>query len=61
MPHNTSGELPLSQVNNLDADNVAAFIMARAFAEIYTDANDRPLPEPLADILHQMKCLGDQA
>ncbi len=61
MPHNVSGELPLSQVDDLNADNVAAFIMARAFAEIYTDANERPLPEPLADILQQAKRLGDQA
>ena len=60
MPHDPSGEQPLSQVNDRIPD-LAAFIMARAFAEIYRDADHRPLPKALAAILRQMKRLGDQA
>jgi hypothetical protein len=61
MPRNRSGEPPLLPVNDHDADNIAAFIMARAFAELYRDADHRPLPKTLAAILRQMKRPGDQA
>ena len=61
MPRITSGERPLPQVNDRDADDIAAFIMARAFAEIYGDAEDTPLPKALAAILRRRRCLGDQA
>ena len=60
MPHDPSGEQPLSQVNDRIQD-LAAFIMARAFAELYRDAGDKPLPKALAAILRQMKSRGDQA
>lgn len=60
MPHEPSSEQPLPQVDD-SVPNIAAFIMARAFAEIYRDANDGPLPQALAAILRRMKGRGDQA
>jgi hypothetical protein len=35
--------------------NVATFMIARAFAEIYRDSVEAPLPEPLAAILRQIE------
>jgi hypothetical protein len=55
MPYDPSRERSKPRVNDPDPD-VATFIMARVFADIYSDANARPLPQPLAAILRQMKC-----
>ena len=55
MPHDLSGKRPQPHVGTPEPD-VATFIMARVFAEIYSDTDGRPLPQPLAAILRQMKC-----
>ena len=60
MPHDPSSEQPLPQVD-VPVPNIAAFIMARAFAEIYRGGNHGLLPKALAAILRQMKVRGDQA
>ena len=60
MPHDPSSEQPLPHVDD-PVPNIAAFIMARAFAEIYRSAGHGPLPKALAAILRQMKRPGDQA
>jgi hypothetical protein len=54
MPHDASGDVRLPHVNDLHPD-VATFMMARAFAEVYRDVLDAPVPEPLVAILHQME------
>lgn len=60
MPHDPSSEQPLPQVDD-PVPNIAAFIMARAFAEIYKGANHGPLPKALAAILRQIKGRGGRA
>jgi hypothetical protein len=53
MPHDASGDVRLPHVNDLHPD-VATFMMARAFAEVYRDVLDAPVPDPLVAILWQM-------
>ena len=40
--------------------DLAAFIIARAMAEIIQSQPDRPVPEPLAAILRQMERWADE-
>jgi hypothetical protein len=54
MPHDVSGDVRLSQVNDPCPD-VATFLIARAFAETYRDVFDAPVPDPLVAILRQME------
>jgi hypothetical protein len=54
MPHNASREVRLPHVRDLHPD-VATFMIARAFAEVYRDVLDEPVPEPLMVILRTMK------
>jgi hypothetical protein len=53
MPHDASGDVRLPHVNDLHPD-VATFMMARAFAEVYRDVLDASVPDPLVAILRQM-------
>ena len=57
MSQETSGEVRLPRVDELQPD-VATFMIARAFAEVYRDVLEEPVPEPLAAILRQMKTRG---
>ena len=54
MPHDASGDVRLPHVNDLHPD-VATFMMARAFAEVYWDVLEAPVPDPLVAILRQME------
>jgi hypothetical protein len=54
MSHDASGDVRLPHVNDLHPD-VATFMMARAFAEVYRDVLDAPVPDPLVAILRQME------
>ena len=54
MPHDASGDVRLPHVNDLNPD-VATFMIARAFAEVYRDVLDAPVPDPLVAILRQME------
>ena len=54
MSHDASGDVRLPDVNDLHPD-VATFMMARAFAEVYRDVLDAPVPDPLVAILRQME------
>ena len=54
MPHDASGDVRLPHVNDLHPD-VATFMIARAFAEVYRDVLDAPVPDPLVAILRQME------
>lgn len=54
MPHDASGDVRLPHVNALHPD-VAAFMIARAFAETYRDEFEVPIPDPLVAILRQME------
>jgi hypothetical protein len=54
MPRNASGDVRLPHVNDLHPD-VATFMIARAFAEVYRDMLDAPIPDPLVAILRQME------
>jgi hypothetical protein len=53
MSHDASGDVRLPHVNDLHPD-MATFMMARAFAEVYRDVLDAPIPDQLASILRQM-------
>lgn len=53
MPHDADGGVRLSHVDDLHPD-VATFMIARAFAEVYRDVLEEPVPEPLAAILRKM-------
>ncbi|WP_246499111.1 hypothetical protein [Microvirga soli] len=53
MPHDASGDVRLPHVTDICPD-VATFMIARAFAEVYRDVLVEPVPEPLAEILRQM-------
>jgi hypothetical protein len=53
MSHDAPGDVRLPHVNDLHPD-VATFMMARAFAEVYRDVLDAPIPRPLVAILRQM-------
>ena len=54
MPHDASGDVRLPHVNDMHPD-VATFMIARAFAEVYRDVLDEPIPKRLAAILRQMQ------
>jgi hypothetical protein len=54
MPRNASREVRLPHVRDLHPD-VASFMLARAFAEVYRDVLDEPVPEPLMAILRMME------
>jgi len=57
MSQDTSGGVRLSRVDELQPD-IATFMIARAFAEVYWDVVEEPVPEPLAAILRRMKTRG---
>ncbi|MBD2749404.1 hypothetical protein IC232_22235 [Microvirga sp. BT688] len=59
MPHDASGDVRLPHVADVCPD-VATFMIARAFAEVYRDVLVEPVPEPLAAILRQMGSSEDQ-
>jgi hypothetical protein len=54
MSHDASGDVRLPHVKDLHPD-VATFMLARAFAEVYRDVLDAPVPDPLVAILRQME------
>jgi hypothetical protein len=54
MPHDASGDVRLPRVDELHPD-VATFMIARAFAEVYRDVLKEPVPEKLAAILRRME------
>jgi hypothetical protein len=53
MPYDASGDVRLPHVADVCPD-VATFMIARAFAEVYRDVLLEPIPEQLAAILRQM-------
>lgn len=54
MPHDAPGNVRLPHVADICPD-VATFMIARAFAEVYRDVLVEPVPEPVAAILRQME------
>ena len=52
MPRDASGDVRLPHVDDLHPD-VATFMIARAFAEVYRDELEQPVPEALAAILRK--------
>ena len=52
MPRDASGDVRLPHVNDLRPD-VATFMIARAFAEVYRDELEQPVPAVLAAILRK--------
>ncbi|WP_262026999.1 hypothetical protein [Microvirga sp. Mcv34] len=54
MSPDASGDVRLPHVNDLHPD-VATFLIGRAFAEVYRDVLDAPVPDPLVAILRQME------
>jgi len=54
MSRNASADVRLPRVDDIHPD-VATFMIARALAEIYRDAVEEPIPEPLAAILRQIQ------
>ena len=52
MPRDASGDVRLPHVDDLHPD-VATFMIARAFAEVYRDELEEPVPEALAAILRK--------
>jgi hypothetical protein len=59
MPRDASGDVRLPRVDDLHPD-VATFMIARAFAEVYRDMLEEPVPEPLMAILRRMEARGDR-
>ena len=57
MSRNGSGTVRSPRVADLHPD-LAAFMVARAFAEVYRDVLEEPVPEPLAAILRRMERQG---
>jgi hypothetical protein len=53
MPYDASGDVRLPHIADVCPD-VATFMIARAFAEVYRDVLLEPIPEQLAAILRQM-------
>ena len=53
MPYDASGDVRLPHIADVGPD-VATFMIARAFAEVYRDVLLEPIPEQLAAILRQM-------
>ncbi len=60
MPHGASDDVRLPHVDELPPD-VATFMIARAFAEIYRDVLEEPVPERLAAILRRMDRRGGRS
>ncbi|GEO17713.1 hypothetical protein [Microvirga aerophila] len=54
MSHDAPSDVRLPHVDDLHPD-VATFIMARAFAEVYRDVLEEPIPAPLVTVLRQME------
>ena len=54
MPYDAQGDVCQPHVDDLPPD-VARFMIARAFAEVYRDVLEEPVPEPLAAILRRME------
>ena len=52
MPRDASADARLPHVDDLHPD-VATFMIARAFAEVYRDELEEPVPEALAAILRK--------
>ena len=52
MPRDASGDARLPHVDDLHPD-VATFMIARSFAEVYRDELEEPVPEALAAILRK--------
>jgi hypothetical protein len=52
MPRDAYGNVPLPNVDDLHPD-VATFMIARAFAEVYRDVLEEPAPAVLAEILRR--------
>ena len=53
MPHDASGDVRPSPIDELHP-NSATFMIARAFAEVYSDVLKERTPEPLAAVLRRM-------
>lgn len=60
MSHDAPGDVRLPHVDDLHP-NVATFMIARAFAEVYRDALEQPVPEKLMAILRRMESLGSRS
>jgi hypothetical protein len=60
MSHDASGDVRLPRVGDLHPD-VATMMIARAFAEIYRDVLEEPVPEQLAAILRRMDRRGGRS
>ena len=58
MPQEAPSDVRLPHVDDLPRD-VATFMIARAFAEVYRDVLHEPVPEQLAAILRRMASRGD--
>ncbi|WP_246205866.1 hypothetical protein [Microvirga arsenatis] len=60
MSHDASGDVRLPRVDQLHPD-VAAFMLARAFAEVYRDVLEEPVPESLLAILRRKEGRGGRS
>jgi hypothetical protein len=60
MSHDASGDVRLPHVDDLHPD-VATFMIARAFAEVYRDSLEQPVPERLMAILRRMETIGSRS
>ena len=54
MPRDAQGDMRLPHVADLHQD-VATLMIARAFAEVYRNVLEEPIPERLAAILRKME------
>ncbi len=59
MPHDASS-VRLPRVDELHPD-IAIFMIARVFAEVYRDVLEEPIPEPLTAILRRMERRGGRS
>ncbi|WP_201836075.1 hypothetical protein [Microvirga zambiensis] len=57
MSRDRSVEVRLPRVDEIHPD-VATFMIARAFAEVYRDVLEEPVPGPLVAILRRMDSRG---
>ncbi|MEE1613476.1 NepR family anti-sigma factor [Microvirga sp. CF3016] len=60
MPHGAPDDVRLPHVDELPSD-VATMMIARAFAEIYRDVLEEPVPERLTAILRRMDRRGGRS
>jgi hypothetical protein len=60
MSHDASGDVRLPRVDDLHPD-VANLMLARAFAEVYRDVLEEPVPESLLVILRRMEGRGGRS